>query len=239
MITIGIDMSSQPTNTAACVIEWNESNIHVHAPALRCDDGKLDDLIKEHGFQAVVGIDAPFGWPAPFVEAVANWSFDKWDPKICKVLRFRETDRVVNEITKINPLSVSTDLISLPAMRTMALLHRHSDTGRSDFYEVYPAASLKCWSIPSAGYKKDKDGKKSRDVRDEMIKTLLSQLPLIGSPSMYAETDHAPDALIASLTARAAAKGLTEKSNGYQVDLAKSEGWIHLPFPDCLDRLGD
>jgi len=42
-------------------------------------------------------------------------------------------------------LSVSTDRIALPAMRAMALLHRHGEADKSGdgkFFQVYPAGSL-------------------------------------------------------------------------------------------------
>jgi hypothetical protein len=123
----------------------------------------------------------------------------------------------------MHPLSVSTDLISLPAMRTMALLLRHGVTDRSGdgrFYEVYPAASLNCWDIKCEGYKQ----KNERNVRNRVVDMLQGRLQIEGDLSKYAETDHAIDALIASLTVRAAAKGLTVKPEGGQVALAKSEG---------------
>lgn len=71
MITVGIDLSSSREGTAASVIEWKESKVIIHLPELRCDDDQLDHLIDRAD---VVGIDAPFGWPKAFVEAVAGWS---------------------------------------------------------------------------------------------------------------------------------------------------------------------
>lgn len=63
MITLGIDLSSQPKNTAVCRIDWAHDSACVEPPILECDDAKLDEQI---GFSEVIGIDAPFGWPEVF-----------------------------------------------------------------------------------------------------------------------------------------------------------------------------
>jgi predicted nuclease with RNAse H fold len=75
MITVGIDLSSSREGTAASVMEWKKSKVVVHLPELKCDDDQLDHLIDRAD---VVGIDAPFGWPKAFVEAVAGWSEIVW-----------------------------------------------------------------------------------------------------------------------------------------------------------------
>jgi len=54
-------------------------------------------------------------------------------------------------------------------------------------------------------------------------------MPWLVVSDEYAETDHALDALVASLTARAAVQGRTLRPEIGQVDLARREGWIHLP----------
>ena len=118
MITVGIDLSSSREGTAASIIEWKESKVVVQLPELRCDDDQLDHLIDRAD---VVGIDAPFGWPKAFVEAVAGWSEISWSSENRKRLQFRGTDLFVRQTLGIWPLSVSTDRIALPAMRANAL----------------------------------------------------------------------------------------------------------------------
>ena len=55
-------------------------------------------------------------------------------------LRFRATDKDIRKRLGKWPLSLSTDLIALPAMRAMALLNHHGmrdkDTVEKDFFEV-------------------------------------------------------------------------------------------------------
>jgi len=100
----------------------------VNWPELRCDDRQLYKLIDRAD---VVGIDAPFGWPKAFVEAVLGWKEISWSSENRNRLQFRATDLFVREMLGIWPLSVSTDRIALPAMRANALLTRYNVKDRS------------------------------------------------------------------------------------------------------------
>jgi predicted nuclease with RNAse H fold len=224
VITLGIDLSSSKEGTAASVIEWSKSRVVVQEPELRCDDNKLDDLIRN---AEVIGIDAPFGWPKAFVEVVAGWNVTGWTSEQRKRLQFRATDLYVREVLGIWPLSVSTDRIALPAMRANALLKRHEVEDRSGdgkFYEVYPAATLKSWGLPCRGYKLlDPD---CRRVRLMILRRLQEKLRFLKVPNEYASTSDALDALIASLTVRLACQNQTVDPQGKYV---RSEGWIHFP----------
>jgi len=227
MITLGIDLSSMPKGTAACFIEWEKGRAVAQAPELGCTDEKLVALIKKAN---VIGIDAPFGWPEEFVAAVANWTAVAWSEDGRDHLQFRETDREVRKQIGRWPLSVSTDRIALPAMRAMALLQRHRVTDRSGdgrFFEVYPAGSLFCWELRCRGYKKI--DAECFGFRKEILKELRLKMPWLSVPESYVESSDALDALVASLTARAASQGLTIKAKPNQIKTARREGWIHLP----------
>jgi predicted nuclease with RNAse H fold len=235
MITLGIDLSSQRKDTAACLIEWTTAGAaQISEPTTCCDDSKLHELIRQ---AKVVGIDAPLGWPSVFSAAVLNWTAEHWtdDEPLRKSLRFRSTDLEVNRITHLWPLSVSTDRIALPAMRAMALLKHFRVTDKSGagrFYEVYPVGSLKCWGLRHNGYKRGSDEAEGR--RLEMLASLRQKLPTLTIPDAYAETDHALDALVASLTARSAALGRTRLPAETQRKNARVEGWIHLPNDESI-----
>ncbi len=236
MITLGIDLSSAKEGTAACVIEWKKTRALVRETVRGCGDEDLqkliDDVLKNK--DGVVGIDAPFGWPRAFVEAITNWKEKEWSKDVRKRLQFRETDRFVTEKLGIWPLSVSTDRIALPAMRVNALLRRYGNKDRSGgpkFFEVYPAASLKSWGLQHNGYKRvDVECKR---LRRRILSGLRKQLPWLEVDDDYAADSDALDALIASLTVRAAAQGLTIKPRRDQIAAARREGWIHFPtaFP--------
>ncbi len=227
MISLGIDLSSAKEGTAACVIEWKRTRAIVRAAQVGCDDEKLGALIERVD---VVGIDAPFGWPKAFVEAVAGWRATVWSKEERVRLSFRATDLYVQKKLKIWPLSVSTDRIALPAMRANALLQRYGVKDRSGdgrFFEVYPAASLKGWGLPYRGYKLI-DPECGR-VRRKMLRGLRAELPWLQVGDEYTDSSDALDALIASLTVRAAAQELTDKPARSHVAAARREGWIHLP----------
>jgi hypothetical protein len=225
MITLGIDLSSMPKGTAACRINWLAGRATAEPPRLGCTDIELDALIGEAD---AVGIDAPFGWPAEFVAAVSEWKSEVWNEKVRDPLRFRVTDLWIIDNFGLAPLSVSTDRIALPAMRAMALLLRHGVTDRSGdgkFFEVYPAGSLAMWELPKQGYKKA-DNVEERGI---ILKGLCNRMPWLDASDDCADSADALDSLVASLTARAAVQSLTHFPPSHYVDLARREGWIHLP----------
>jgi predicted nuclease with RNAse H fold len=228
MMTLGIDLSSMPDHTAACVVRWESRRAIAEPPKEHCDDDCLDELIARAD---AVGIDAPFGWPIKFVAAVGEWLLSKWDVGIRDRLRFRETDRCAQTRFSLSPLSVSSDRIALPAMRVMALLKRHGVTDRSGdgkFFEVYPAGSLKIWGLPDKGYKKNSS--EGQRKRGEMLRKLRAKMPWLEVAPEYAKSADALDALVAALTVRAAIQGLTHRAPPELAAVAKQEGWIHLPM---------
>ena len=191
-----------------------------------------------------VGIDAPFGWPDEFVEAVsahhnrAGWPGAGEDQDVYRFhLSFRETDRRLIERGSRRPLSVSTDLIGVVAMRCAYLLDRLAArgdpvdrAGSGRVIEAYPAPALVSWGLSAVGYK-------SR-VGVARIPELLNQLEEgLGGIQMTpqqreaAGADHNQfDALVASLVARAAALGLTQPPESEEErGRAVREGWIHVP----------
>jgi hypothetical protein len=100
-------------------------------------------------------------------------------------------------------------------------------SGDGRFFEVYPAGTLSKWAISRKGYKqKNEEG---QTLRTAILSKLRAAMPWLVVSDEYAETDHALDALVASLTARAAVQGLTLRPELGQADLARREGWIHVP----------
>ncbi len=95
--TLGIDLAARPKKTAACMIEWRDGRATVQ----RLDAGHGDPVLCRLIAEADrVGIDAPFGWPDEFVEAVAGhhglrpWpGVDHADAdEFRAILSYRETD---------------------------------------------------------------------------------------------------------------------------------------------------
>jgi hypothetical protein len=68
MRSLGIDLATEPDGTAACEITWLAGSAHGRLFTDRLDDARLLALIQSAD---KAGIDCPFGWPQPFVSAVA------------------------------------------------------------------------------------------------------------------------------------------------------------------------
>jgi len=228
MITLGIDLASQAKHTAICAIEWSTSAAIVRRIKLGCSDADLDALIADAG---AVGIDAPLGWPVPFTAAVTDWSHPQWNNELRDQMRFRLTDFKVREICGKWPLSVSSDLIALPAMRAMALLQRHRVADRSggngQFFEVYPAASLQLWGFQSRGYKGK--GETAEQGRAAILQSIGNAMPWLEGAESCGEDDNILDALVAAIATHQAWQKMTIRPSAEEIPTAAKEGWIHLP----------
>ncbi|CAB4865579.1 unannotated protein [freshwater metagenome] len=252
-VTIGIDLAAQDANTASCRMAWGSDGPRVEALTVGRSDAQL---LEDAAGASAVGIDAPFGWPEPFFEAIAAhrtggaWPGRGRDAEeYRRGLRLRTTDRAVHALTGLTPLSVSADRIAIAAFRCALLLDllaaeqgetadRSGCDGR--VAEVYPAAALRQWGLePSSSYKV----KDATDQRAEILEGLTAGLGMRPLPEPMREravaVDHALDALLCAVIARAVMLGRTLRPAGEEeVRLARIEGWIHLPEPDALQHLG-
>jgi predicted nuclease with RNAse H fold len=239
--TLGIDLAAQPPNTSACTIEWGPGRPIVSGLRSRMDDDALLDAI---GGADKVAIDAPFGWPDEFVDAVAahrnraGWPGSREDQDLYRFqLSFRATDRRLIEHGARRPLSVSTDLIGVVAMRCAYLLDRLAARGEpvdragsGKVVEAYPAPALASWGLSATGYKSRVGAARLPELLSQLEEG-LGGLEMTMQQREAAGSDHNSfDALVCSLVARASALGLTQPPDpGHEADRATREGWIHLP----------
>jgi hypothetical protein len=135
------------------------------------------------------------------------------------------------------PLSVSSDLIAVPALRAARLLTGidFDRSGEGKLVEVYPAAALRRWHLQPAGYK----GSAGTRARHELVK----QFAAITQPWLHVSSegweacrssDDAFDALLAALIALARANGRCDPIPSEHLAEAQAEGWIALPQRDSL-----
>jgi hypothetical protein len=240
-ITVGVDFASQAADTALCWLRWQDGGATVERVEPRCPHVALAALLRQPA--AKIGLDVPLGWPDGFVEGVARHRegrpFGGFD--IRRMTR-RETDNWVHDNIHQLPLSVSTDHIAYPAMKMAALLGELPGgpvdrTGMGRFVEVYPAAALRVWQLRHRAYK----GPENRSVLIDLIETLRQRCPWLDADAATWEgvtrTDHAFDALVCALVARAQQRGLCHPIPAGLREAATREGWIAVPQAGSLEAL--
>lgn len=264
MRTLGIDLASQPANTAMCIIEWRTDRAAVVELAGGTDRFG-DDLSDKRLLYAMTGdlygpapartaIDAPFGWPKLFAEVIANqerWP-DSLEDNPPELLR-RATDLAVAKITGKQPLAVTTERIAYAAIRANRMLSQlQRSTGHAvdrsgvegSVCETYPDAALRQFGLWPKGLGRNvsyKD-KKVGEVRERIVEGLLDRTPWLSfedtDEQLLHRSDDCLDALVCALVARAREKDQTTLPRDRAS--ASVEGWIHLPDDaQVLERLID
>jgi len=262
--TLGIDLASQAKNTGFCAIEWVNGRGVVRVLTTASHQGAaLHDkflVTAINGLRLVelgeasiskTGIDAPLGWPEPFVDALAAHHGGEGWPSLIdhgrSAFERRETDRFVHGRSGRTPLSVSTDKIAYPAMRAAVLLadlaRRHGPaavdrSGAGMICEVYPDPALRHWTHGRPDGLVGREGYKATPLieRRRQLTTILQEGARLSDPEWLlnrcSEDDHCLDALVCALVARASVLGRTLAPRDPETQrLATYEGWIHLP--DC------
>jgi hypothetical protein len=251
--TLGIDLASQPKNTALCIIQWRNGEAAVVELARGTDRSgdALSDKRLMHAIlgelygapPAMTGIDAPLGWPRLFAQVIADqaeWP-DALDENPVELLR-RATDLHVAKLTGKQPLAVTTERIAYAAFRASRILgrlQRATEVGvdRSGMSgvicEAYPDAALRRFGLWPDGLPTNASYKDTGDpaVREQIVEGLLRRAPWLRFDDTDAGLLHASDdcldALLCALVARACV--LRRTVGPTDQALAEVEGWIHLP----------
>lgn len=246
----GIDLAAQARDTALAVLRESDDG--------RSGDGEGDDggeVVLERVVAGAedsdllalapevrkIGVDVPVGWPRPFVELLTAQAAGTLPAPAStgrewrRGLAMRATDLAVHERTGLTPLSVATDRIAHPALRWAGIEARLRDQGIDAsrdgsglICEVYPAAALRAWQLPSRGYK----GVKNAAARRALVDVLAAQLPALdwnGHQDLCAREDDALDAVLAALVAREVDQGRAVPPPPHLRELSRQEGWIWVP----------
>lgn len=241
MKTLGVDLAADPKRTAAAVIDWRDGRAELVHLSLGVSD---ETVIELFGASEVTGIDCPLGWPQPFLSFLIGHSREDPDAVLRhdglagrRELAYRITDRFVTHKTGLIPLSVSADRLAHPAMRCAVIQAKiahiwgvQSRDGTERLIEVYPAASLRIWGILARRYKGS--GTPESEVRGDILDQLAAAAPWLDLDEhrdQLVASDDLLDAVIASITARAAGRRATLLPGHDQGSAAREEGWIHLP----------
>lgn len=239
MRTVGVDLAAEPTTTAIAAIDWHADGAQVTAVEVRVED---EDVLRHAQAADKIGIDCPLGWPSRFVSFVTDhhkgavMDYPDGSPADWRrTLAYRLTDDAVRYDLGMVPLSVATDRIGLTAMRAARLQsllikegHPVDRIGAGLIVEVYPAAGLKKWGLHHRKYK----GKKNSAVLGELVAHLRDKLPgldLGEHEALCRRSDHALDAVVSALLARAVLLGHTKQPTAHDLPLAVREGWIAIP----------
>jgi hypothetical protein len=230
-----------------CILDWRERPVKIRELAIDFGDAAIVDLVDAYKPRKIA-VDAPFGWPIPFVTAVSNHAAGgRWRNQDVRSLRLRATDLHVVAETGQHPLSVSADRIAVTAFRCAGLLtalangSRNIDrAGRELVIEAYPAAALRQWGINPRGYK----GKEQQTRRHGLLVELLQRSgPYLAldrkQHELLVANDHILDALVCALIARAALVDLLVEIPSGLRELAALEGWIAIPLRNTLQDLGE
>jgi len=242
-ITLGIDLAAAPERTAACAVTWDGDTAVAEVLPGPHDDQHLIGLMSRRWDK--IGIDAPLGWPEPFLDALtAHRKLEPWPGRGVdatehrKQLKYRLTDHVIIERGERAPLSVSTDLIGVVALRAAGLLDQYARAakrkpvrrdGLGVVAEVYPAAALRRWLPDARASYKGRDHEPLR----VLVAGVADAVPIKFAGDSYERctTDHNSfDALVCALVARAVGQRQTRRArSGAEIRHAATEGWIHVP----------
>ena len=186
------------------------------------------------GEKVLIAIDAPLGWPQNlgiFLQghkAGGNLNIDAHN------LFRRETDKFVKRKIGKQSLDVGADRIARTAYAALAIINDLRYMTNSEIslawdknfnekvsvIEVYPAATLISYGIPSSGYKEKNQHNARREIINEVVHYVQKSCDL----SKAEQDANILDSIICILAAKDFLTGKVHYPESLEV--AKKEGWI-------------
>ena len=112
---------------------------------------------------------------------------------------------------------------------------RSGVTGR--VIEAYPAAALRVWGLSSSKYKGTTNAEACRNLAVELTGR-CGPLSPAGAACLDGCDDDGLDGFVCALVARAALAGSTTRPAPEHFEVARREGWIHVPTVDLESITG-
>lgn len=232
---IGIDCATEPKKRGVARACFENGDCKVNQISTGLDDAQIANLVAEskrlYG-NVLIALDAPLGWPSTLGKSLADHVAGQPLTYPAHHLFRRETDTFIKKTFGKQPLDVGADRIARTAHSALSLLSKISTVlggfiplaWQRDFsgvaaIEVYPAATLMAYGLPSGGYKKAVE----QPVR-QTIAGRLGNLMFISDVEPLLKSADALDAVLCVLSGRDFLEG-----NSYQPEdqvLAQKEGWI-------------
>lgn len=232
---LGIDCATDPPKRGFAFAQFENDFCRVFSVETGLSDANIAELVvklKKSCERVLLALDAPLGWPDALGSSLAGHHAGQ--PLNCSAhhLFRRETDRFIKEKFAKQPLDVGADRIARTAHSALCLLAEISEAlgtpiplaWGNDFtgiaaIEVYPAATLITYGLPSGGYKKPLD----KDTRQIIVNGFPRNLLVPETDLLLANAD-ALDAVVCTLAATDFIQETTYQPQSH--DLACKEGWI-------------
>ena len=246
---IGVDCATVPKKVGLAFASMGDCKIKLIKVYVCSQMKSLEEVAEsiakriDKGIPTLLAIDAPLGWPDNMGELLAGHSAGQPIRKSANKMFRRQTDCFIKKKIRKQPLDVGADRIARTAYAALYLLKELRKITKQKIplawsrklkeklsaIEVYPAATLKAYSIEDLRYKKPNQEK----VRESIISKLKIHIDLQVDLQEHTLLNQNADALDAVVCTLAANDFLLDNSmKPADNNLAKKEGWIWVKNPN-------
>ncbi len=237
VITVGVDLAAEAAGTAVAVIAWDDARGQVTALVPDATDA---DVVAAARVADKVGVDCPFGWPTGFVRLVGEHEGGLLAPPASSGRDWRRslTMRVTDEHVHATDRPDSVERLGRPDRPCSPALgcHRGHPRGcRARCPPRWVGAAGRGVSgrrtAPLAAAAPRLQGLRQPGGPRRLVDSLLATAPWLDlgqQAGLCRTSDHALDAVVCALIARAVALHQTDPAGPHQ-QVAAVEGWIHVP----------
>lgn len=236
---VGIDCAVDPTNVGVALATLDGERCRV-LDARRCGKKELpvDVIASWHDDAplALLAVDAPLGWPLAMAEGLATHAAG--GPLAAEPNRLfrRATDVDIHTRLAKQPLDVGANFIARTAKAALDLLEAlRASTSESiplvwqaevpadlSAIEVYPAATMRAWSLPIVSYKKSAQ----QAERQQMLDALPEWFDASAARDVALASADVLDAVLCVLAAADFCQGRAVPPGEEVAAMARKEGWI-------------